>query len=242
MYYECNTTKELAEKLELNIKNYTKYIKRHCGYLQLDYDRLKSGTGLTKKEEDIFIKHYHASKNVTELVNYLGWNKNTGHNRVKRVCGILGLDYDQLKGTKSNRIDISQMKEEFLSAVKNSKSIADTLRKLNKVARGGNYRTVKKYLKIYNVDTSHWKGRGWSKNEQLKDWENYKAPSSIRINLIKVRGNKCQCCGRKKWLGRDIKIEMHHEDGDVTNNNVENLTLLCPNCHSYTENWKGSNI
>ena len=52
---------------------------------------------------------------------------------------------------------------------------------------------------------------------------------------------KCEKCGNSIWNGRPIPLEVHHEDGDNTNNKIGNLKILCPNCHAQTENygWKG---
>ena len=55
--------------------------------------------------------------------------------------------------------------------------------------------------------------------------------------LLKLRPQKCECCGNTTWLEQPIKLEVHHIDGDCTNNVLENLSLLCPNCHSYTNSW-----
>lgn len=55
--------------------------------------------------------------------------------------------------------------------------------------------------------------------------------------LLKLRPQKCECCGNTTWLEQPIKLEVHHIDGDCTNNVLENLSLLCPNCHSYTDSW-----
>lgn len=54
--------------------------------------------------------------------------------------------------------------------------------------------------------------------------------------LIEKRGHRCECCGLTEWLNQPIKLEVHHIDGDNTNNQDDNLQLLCPNCHSYTPN------
>jgi 5-methylcytosine-specific restriction endonuclease McrA len=58
------------------------------------------------------------------------------------------------------------------------------------------------------------------------------------MHLIKFRGHKCESCGNTEWFNQPIKLEIHHIDGDRTNNNLENLQLLCPNCHSITPNWR----
>ena len=59
--------------------------------------------------------------------------------------------------------------------------------------------------------------------------------------LIALRGHKCEHCGLEEWFGEPILLEIHHIDGDRLNNVLENLQLLCPNCHSLTSNWKGRN-
>lgn len=59
--------------------------------------------------------------------------------------------------------------------------------------------------------------------------------------LIKLRGNKCQKCGISEWNGQPLTMQYHHIDGNHSNNTLENVVLLCPNCHSQTENYKGKN-
>lgn len=61
--------------------------------------------------------------------------------------------------------------------------------------------------------------------------------SKLLKELLKIRPNQCECCKLTRWLNQPIKLEVHHIDGDNTNNNLENLQLLCPNCHSYTDSW-----
>lgn len=46
------------------------------------------------------------------------------------------------------------------------------------------------------------------------------------------------CCGHKEWEGQVLVQELHHNDGDKTNNMKENLKFVCPNCHSITKNYK----
>lgn len=43
-------------------------------------------------------------------------------------------------------------------------------------------------------------------------------------------------------MGNPINLEVHHIDGNHNNNELENIQLLCPNCHSYTENYRGKNV
>ena len=48
------------------------------------------------------------------------------------------------------------------------------------------------------------------------------------------------CCGITEWNNKPIVLQLHHIDGNHNNNNLENLQLLCPNCHSQTENYCGN--
>jgi hypothetical protein len=58
--------------------------------------------------------------------------------------------------------------------------------------------------------------------------------------LIDKRGYRCESCQLETWLERPIPLELHHIDGDADNNTEENLQLVCPNCHAFTEHYKGA--
>ena len=59
--------------------------------------------------------------------------------------------------------------------------------------------------------------------------------------LIELRGHKCECCQNSEWLNQPINLQVHHIDGDKTNNCLDNLQLLCLNCHSQTDNFGTKN-
>jgi 5-methylcytosine-specific restriction endonuclease McrA len=52
---------------------------------------------------------------------------------------------------------------------------------------------------------------------------------------------ECERCGVKEWEGEPLAFELHHINGDGRDNRLENLQLLCPNCHSQTDTWGGRN-
>lgn len=54
-----------------------------------------------------------------------------------------------------------------------------------------------------------------------------------------LKENRCEECGLTEWLGRPLSMALHHVNGDGRDNRLENLQLLCPNCHSQTENFSG---
>jgi len=108
--------------------------------------------------------------------------------------------------------------KQILEYVKETQSLAGLLRKLNLKPAGGNYANVKRILQKLKADTTHWTGKGWSKNQQLKEWGTYTKVSSIRPHLIALRGNQCENCKLTEWLGFPMPLEIHHKDSDRTNN------------------------
>ena len=131
--------------------------------------------------------------------------------------------------------------EDIIQFSKDVKSIAGLLKLLNLRCVGGNYLTIKKRLFELNVDCSHWTGKSWNKGEMLKDWGSYSHPKHFRKHFLKERNYTCESCGLKEWLNNPIPLEMHHKDGDRTNNSLDNLQCLCPNCHAQTDNFRNRN-
>ena len=143
--------------------------------------------------------------------------------------------------------------EEFKSAVQVSYSIAQALTKLGVSPRGGNYRVFKKFEKLYEIDTSHFTGQGHLRGKThnfntiplgeilIKDYEY--SSNKLRKRLISegIKEHKCECCGLNEWLGEPIPLELDHIDGDHYNNILENLKILCPNCHAKTPTYRGKN-
>lgn len=52
-----------------------------------------------------------------------------------------------------------------------------------------------------------------------------------------IKERKCETCGLTEWLGKEIPLELHHINGDHFDNRLENLKILCPNCHAQTDNY-----
>jgi len=74
--------------------------------------------------------------------------------------------------------------------------------------------------------------------------KSFAASSSVRTLLYKLdlKQHKCECCNLSTWNGDLITFELHHLNGITTDNRIENLQILCPNCHSQTKNFRNNNI
>ena len=145
--------------------------------------------------------------------------------------------------------------DDFIIAVRNSVSIAGTLRKIGLVPEGGNYSLAKTRIRELGLNTSHFTGQGhlkgkshgWAKkiplSEVMVEDSKYKRISSLRERLIRagVFDRICQSCGNTHWMGKPIPLELHHINGVNTDNRRENLKLLCPNCHAFTPTYRGRN-
>lgn len=140
-------------------------------------------------------------------------------------------------------------KEEVKELVKKATSWRNLAELMGYKADGGSSTRVKEGIseRYPDIDVSHFTGQGWNKGhnslEKIEAGENtlIMHSSTLRRALISERGNKCEKCGVESWNGKPITLEIHHIDGNHHNNELSNLMLLCPNCHSQTENYKSSN-
>lgn len=73
-----------------------------------------------------------------------------------------------------------------------------------------------------------------------KDSEYNRTKLKERLIASGLKENKCECCGITEWNGKPISFQLHHINGIHNDNRLSNLQLLCPNCHSQTENFGGT--
>lgn len=67
-------------------------------------------------------------------------------------------------------------------------------------------------------------------------------PKTVRLYMLRHRKYECSVCNLSNWLGKDIKLQVDHIDGNVKNSLPSNLRWICPNCHSQTHTWGSNNI
>ena len=161
-------------------------------------------------------------------------------------------DYLYIKVSKIAIMKKKYSKENLENIVRNSYSIAEVLRKLGLSPVGGSYKTIHKYIELYNIDISHFTGQRWNKgaknedecavvklNEILKENISFKS-SSLKERLIKegLKEDRCERCGEKyNKFGEKLTLELHHINGNHYDNRLENLQILCTDCHSKTKGY-----
>ena len=111
--------------------------------------------------------------------------------------------------------------------------------------------TLNKYLEYMGITyEGNQSGKGFTKSNGRKmDLATYRATSKdIQSNKVRkkileegIKEYRCECCGLTEWLGNPIPLELHHKDGDKTHNEINNYELLCPNCHAFTDSYRGKN-
>ncbi|PIQ77478.1 hypothetical protein COV82_04325 [Candidatus Peregrinibacteria bacterium CG11_big_fil_rev_8_21_14_0_20_46_8] len=140
-------------------------------------------------------------------------------------------------------------------AVKSSKSYRQVLKKLNLVEAGGNYEQIKKYVHEAKLDITHFKGKAWNKGlrgigkpiRPLKDILKRNSPFQSfklkkRLFNAGLKEKKCEECGWSKITADGyLPLELDHVNGDRHDNRIENLRILCPNCHSLKPTHRGRN-
>lgn len=140
--------------------------------------------------------------------------------------------------------------EELKKIVESSGTFAEVMRKLGYSAnRGNSISGLKTYLDENGIDYSR-----FSKNNILNfshpknELDEILVKDSKYTNMTRLKSRiirdgllkyECSMCHIKEWNGKEIVLQLDHINGNNRDNRIENLRLLCPNCHSQTETFCG---
>ncbi len=153
-------------------------------------------------------------------------------------------------------------KEFLLSFVKESTNCTELLTKLGLKISGGTHRLISMRIKEYELDISHFTGSGWNKGKTKKtdrrlEKQSFTArtphekvfcinsgfgSSKLYDRLLELNWKKeCSICKITNWQNKPLRFHVDHKNGNHTDNQLDNLRIVCPNCHQQTDTWGAKN-
>jgi hypothetical protein len=170
----------------------------------------------------------------------------------KNECVLNRSHNDRLFKLGIKFIGLTNYSDNFLINIsKDCKSVSEVMRKVgfNGINGYAHYR-FKLRLKKAGIYFDPILAKNWNKGmkfpEKVKDLNQYLvlngpliSTSKLKHKLYKagIKEPKCEICGIKNWLDKSLKFHLDHIDGNKKNCTIENLRVLCPNCHSQTETY-----
>lgn len=193
-----------------------------------------------------------ASSTLSEVHRRLGLRAG-GYDSMRAHIARLGLDAAHIPRAVAGdtRVRRNWTDEDLRRAVADAVSVHDVLRRLGRTPSGGMFRSIVAHIHRLDLDTGHFTGRSWARgrtfpgratralSEVLRTgtWSGSSASLRRRLIAAGLKPPRCEECGLSEWRGRPLPLHLDHVNGDHTDNRLENLRILCPNCHSLTGTW-----
>lgn len=171
-----------------------------------------------------------------------------------QIASVLGVSRNTVvtwkrQGWVSPRVIKTQRREQVIaSSVLLSDSWSELARRVGVIYLGRPGKQLKSDVKAMGLSTSHFSSKSKPSfrnciplEEILVENSTYSSTSSLKRRLFKegLLNEHCDICGVSEWMNRPISLQLHHLNGNPVDHRIENLQILCPNCHSQTDNFAG---
>ena len=200
-----------------------------------------------------------SSTSLAEVMRKLRLAPNGGNHRmISARIRRAGLDTSHFGGKLRARIE-QISRERLVEIVVASSSVAEVLAALELPTKGRAHHELTHRLAELCIDTSHFRGQGWSLGKTKSSHDGLARGAAKRTfsdeelfvengpllggpaitKRLLARGwtYDCSVCGISEWCGRALVLHLDHINGVNNDNQLSNLRLLCPNCHSQTDTY-----
>jgi hypothetical protein len=199
-----------------------------------------------------------AHDNMHGVLKALGLVPRGGnYESVRHHITRLGIHAPHLEAYRRSRgsalLQISD--HQIQAAIPVSRSFAELARNIGIHSQGRVQARLKARVLSLGYDTSHFTGAAWRRGattpmvppaplEHFLVEGRFAQTSNLKRRLIQagLREERCEICSNTSWNGAPIPLELDHINGRRIDNRLENLRLLCPNCHAQTDTYRGRNI
>lgn len=188
----------------------------------------------------------HGKQTITEEI--VDWKP---FDWLRHGINRLGLDGSHLRMSADRRTSRRRggwTDADLEHAVAGNITVSGVLRELGYAPSGGSHRFITAHIRRLGLDTSHFLGQRWARGthrphpkavplESLLVDGTHVGGSKLRRRLVAagLKTDRCEDCGLTSWQGQPLRLEVHHVNGVHTDNRLENLRILCPNCHAVAE-------
>lgn len=201
---------------------------------------------------DLLNEAARSSRTLSQALVKLGVDPRSGSRRYIRArMRTLGINT-----THFEREGARWTREILEPVVAASTNMNEVLRRLGLGIVGGHHTHISNRVRELGIDTSHFtartSGNGAGRRRRMPEEilveqapEGARRVPSNRLRRLMLDAgveDRCALCGTPPaWRGRPLPLEVDHMDGSWRNNRLENLRLLCPNCHATTDTYRGRN-